>query len=41
MTLQSVHTAKDGTRKLVYALNEGEGGASGSVETVLIPMTNK
>lgn len=40
ITLQSVAEAKDGTRKLVFALNSGEGSASGgaSVETVLIPM---
>lgn len=42
VTLQSVHTARDGTRKLVFALNPGEGtAASGTVETVLIPMPNK
>ncbi|KAL6757909.1 hypothetical protein V8C86DRAFT_3018516 [Haematococcus lacustris] len=41
MTLQSVQTARDGTHKLVFSLAEGEGGARGSVETVLIPMTNR
>ncbi|MEW5306884.1 MAG: hypothetical protein WDW36_009321 [Sanguina aurantia] len=41
LTLESVHSARDGTRKLVFALNPGEGSASGTVETVLIPMTDK
>ncbi len=42
LQLQSVHTARDGTRKLVFALQGAEGGgATGSVETVLIPMTNR
>ncbi|GFH11905.1 elp3 domain-containing protein, partial [Haematococcus lacustris] len=41
MTLQSVQTARDGTHKLVFSLAEVEGGARGSVETVLIPMTNR
>ena len=41
LTLQSVHTARDGTHKLVFALNTEEGESAGSVETVLIPMTNK
>lgn len=35
-----MHVASDGTRKIVYSLH-GEEGASGTVETVLIPMTNK
>lgn len=38
--LQSMHVASDGTRKIVYSLH-GDEGASGTVETVLIPMTNK
>jgi hypothetical protein len=37
---QSVHKASDGTRKIVYSLH-GDEGASGTVETVLIPMTNR
>ncbi|GLC46808.1 hypothetical protein PLESTB_001801100 [Pleodorina starrii] len=46
MQLQSVHTARDGTRKLVFALLGGEAGGPatatrGTVETVLIPMTNR
>ncbi|GAX77170.1 hypothetical protein CEUSTIGMA_g4615.t1 [Chlamydomonas eustigma] len=41
LTLQSVRTAQDGTKKLVFALNQGEGSAMGTVETVLIPMPNK
>jgi hypothetical protein len=41
LTLQSVHTARDGTHKLVFALGGVEGGPSGSVETVLIPMYNR
>jgi 23S rRNA (adenine2503-C2)-methyltransferase len=41
LTLQSVHSARDGTKKLVFALHQDEGAASGSVETVLIPMINK
>ncbi|KAG2436286.1 hypothetical protein HXX76_006597 [Chlamydomonas incerta] len=48
LQLQSVHTARDGTRKLVFALvGDWEGGdgpagsARGTVETVLIPMTNR
>ncbi|GIL77975.1 hypothetical protein Vretimale_7376 [Volvox reticuliferus] len=46
LQLQSIHTARDGTRKLVFALLEGEhgspaGGTHGTVETVLIPMTNR
>ncbi|KAG1672219.1 hypothetical protein FOA52_002920 [Chlamydomonas sp. UWO 241] len=41
LSLQAVHTALDGTTKLVFALNPDESGRlSGSVETVLIPMTN-
>ncbi len=44
--LQSVHTARDGTRKLVFSLLGGEqggpvGSTRGTVETVLIPMTNR
>ncbi|GLI63461.1 hypothetical protein VaNZ11_006434 [Volvox africanus] len=46
LQLQSVHTARDGTRKLVFALLGGEQGGRargthGTVETVLIPMTNR
>eukprot|EP00878_Enallax_costatus_P022478 GHUV01023847.1.p2 GENE.GHUV01023847.1~~GHUV01023847.1.p2 ORF type:complete len:144 (-),score=26.25 GHUV01023847.1:188-619(-) len=42
LTLQSVSTARDGTHKLVFALNDGEGAAAGgNVETVLIPMRNR
>lgn len=41
LQLQTVHTARDGTRKLVFALLPDEGRASGTVETVLIPMTNR
>ncbi|KXZ48715.1 hypothetical protein GPECTOR_26g618 [Gonium pectorale] len=61
LQLQSVHTARDGTRKLVFALVSGEGeedagepqtaregapggpplATRGTVETVLIPMTNR
>ena len=42
LTLQSVSTARDGTHKLVFALNGGVGGAVGvNVETVLIPMRNR
>jgi adenine C2-methylase RlmN of 23S rRNA A2503 and tRNA A37 len=41
LTLQSVHTARDGTHKLVFALGGVEGGPAGSVETVLIPMYNR
>ncbi|KAF8055722.1 rlmN [Scenedesmus sp. PABB004] len=38
LSLQSVTTARDGTHKLVFALH---GAPGGSVETVLIPMTNR
>lgn len=41
LALQGAHTAKDGTRKLVFALVAEEGGARGTVETVLIPMANR
>lgn len=43
LTLQAAHTAPDGTHKLVFALHGGggNGAGGGSVETVLIPMTNK
>ncbi|GBF88050.1 23S rRNA (adenine(2503)-C(2))-methyltransferase [Raphidocelis subcapitata] len=42
LTLQRVSTAPDGTHKLVFALHGGgEGAATGSVETVLIPMYNR
>ncbi|KIY97054.1 ribosomal RNA large subunit methyltransferase N [Monoraphidium neglectum] len=41
LTLQSVQTAPDGTHKLVFTLHGGDGAASGNVETVLIPMTNR
>lgn len=41
VTLQSVARARDGTTKLVFALNGEEGSATGSVETVLIPMPVK
>lgn len=41
LRLQQVHTARDGTHKLVFDLVTEEGGTSGTVETVLIPMTNK
>lgn len=42
LTLQSVSTSRDGTHKLVFALNSGAGGAAGgNVETVLIPMRNR
>lgn len=42
LTLQSVSTARDGTHKLVFALNTGaEGAVGGNVETVLIPMRNR
>lgn len=41
LQLQSVHTARDGTHKLVFALVAEEGSATGTVETVLIPMRNK
>ncbi len=40
IALQSVHSARDGTRKLVFALS-GDGASKATVETVLIPMTNK
>ncbi len=40
LALQAAHTAKDGAIKLVFALVAEEGGASGTVETVLIPMTH-
>ncbi len=36
--LQEVHTARDGTCKMIFALNPDEGTTQGSVETVLIPM---
>ena len=41
ISLQSIHSALDGTRKLVFSLNPGEGTAQGTVETVLIPMPSK
>jgi adenine C2-methylase RlmN of 23S rRNA A2503 and tRNA A37 len=45
LELQSVHTARDGTHKLVFALKPADSGdgvaGSGTVETVLIPMTSR
>jgi hypothetical protein len=34
LQLQEAHTARDGTRKLIFALVPEEGQASGTVETV-------
>lgn len=40
LALQSVHTAPDGTRKLLSAL-PGDAAGAGSVETVLIPVVRR
>ncbi len=39
--LQSVHTAPDGTRKLLSTLAGADAAGSGSVETVLIPVVRR
>lgn len=40
LTLQTVHTAPDGTRKLLSTL-AGDAAGAGSVETVLIPVVRR
>ncbi len=41
LVLKATHSARDGTHKLVFDLVGGEGTATGTIETVLIPMTNR
>lgn len=41
LTLQSVSTARDGTHKLVFTLDNDQGAVRGNVETVLIPMKSR